>query len=263
MKRGWSDQQPGGVALRITSKVANENLLAERHERLVDAATELFVTNGFHKTSVREIAAAAGWRMGTLYLYITRKEDVLYLIVQRIMAELAGIIDEPRADTSARDVFRAAIDGYFRKAEHMSRELRLVYREWASLLPEHAAEARDLEAPVIDFFAGIVARGIESREFAPVDARMMALNVINMAHFWALKGMLDQLISFDQYRAQQIDLLLSYLVHGGGAAATPTGDETAVVASYPPGSRDGSVTRRTAARDSGTSHRRGRRIAVA
>ncbi len=202
----------------VTSKVANEGLLAERHEQLIAAATQLFLENGFHKTSVREIAAAAGWRMGTLYLYITRKEDVLYLIVKTIMTELASVIDSVEPYPTARETFYSAADYYFQTAARMAEELRLVYREWASLLPEHATDGRAREQPVVEFFAGIVCRGIEAGEFAQVDPRLVAYNVIHLAHFWALKQpTLGQLMSFDAYREQQLGFLLSLLVHGPAA----------------------------------------------
>ncbi|MBI2760174.1 MAG: TetR/AcrR family transcriptional regulator [Chloroflexi bacterium] len=205
----------------VTSKVANEGLLAERHEQLIAAATQLFLENGFHKTSVREIAAAAGWRMGTLYLYITRKEDVLYLIVKTIMTELAGVIDNTAPHATARETFYAAADYYFKTAARMTQELQLVYREWASLLPEHALDGRARETPVVEFFAEIIQRGIEAGEFAPVDPKLVAYDVIHLAHFWAVKqATLGPMMSFDAYREQQIGFLLTFLLHGPAAPAT-------------------------------------------
>jgi len=212
--------------LLIASKVADEELLAERHEQLIAAATDLFLENGFHKTSVREIAAAAGWRMGTLYLYIARKEDVLYLIVKTIMADLASVTETVAPLPTARETFYAAADYYFKTAARMVRELRLVYREWASLRPEHVADGRAREQEVVEYFVEIVRRGIETGEFVPVDPRLVAYNVITLAHAWALRTPLGQFLSFDAYREQQIGFLLSLLVNG---PATP-GDLT-----YPPG----------------------------
>jgi TetR/AcrR family transcriptional regulator, cholesterol catabolism regulator len=224
--------------LLVTSKVANEGLLAERHEQLIAAATQLFLENGFHKTSVREIAAAAGWRMGTLYLYITRKEDVLYLIVKTIMTELAGVIDHTEPRATARETFYAAADYYFRTSARMTLELQMVYREWASLLPEHARDGRARETPVVEYFAGIVQRGIDAGEFARVDPKLVAYDVIHLAHFWAVKqATLGPMMSFDAYREQQIGFLLTFLLHG--PAAPVTDDAPATLSLVEDGRQDG------------------------
>jgi AcrR family transcriptional regulator len=214
----------------ISPKVSNEGLLAERHAQLVKAATRLFLDKGFHKTSVREIAAAAGWQMGTLYLYISRKEEVLYLILQAIMDELATVTRTLRPRATARETFQAALEEYFRTAARMGEELRLLYREWDSLLPEHVADGRQRELVVVKFLAQIVEAGIAAGEFRTVDATLTAHNVIMLAHFWALKEhRLSQLMDFETYLTRQRDLFLTYLT-----CAHPTGADDHPAAHLPP-----------------------------
>lgn len=51
---------------------------AERKRlRIVAAATELFARQGFRKTSIEEVAVAAGVAKGTVYLYARNKSDLL------------------------------------------------------------------------------------------------------------------------------------------------------------------------------------------
>ena len=47
---------------------------------MIKGAVTLFKEKGFHRTTTREIAKAAGFSIGTLYEYIRTKEDVLYLV---------------------------------------------------------------------------------------------------------------------------------------------------------------------------------------
>ncbi len=50
---------------------------ADKYRRIVEAATTLFQQQGFEATTTAAIADAAGIGAGTLYLYVTSKEDLL------------------------------------------------------------------------------------------------------------------------------------------------------------------------------------------
>ncbi len=84
--------------------------LADRHiernqKRIERAALRLFIWQGFHGTSVRDIADAAGVSIGNIYNYYETKEQLYESLVRRyeatmaaqmreILAPLLGAIDE-------------------------------------------------------------------------------------------------------------------------------------------------------------------------
>jgi len=72
----------------IPTQIKNPDLVAQRHRQIVDAAVQLFIEQGFHKTTTRQIARAAGFSIGSLYEYIASKEDILYLVCDAIHAEV-------------------------------------------------------------------------------------------------------------------------------------------------------------------------------
>ena len=55
---------------------------------MIKGAVTLFKEKGFHRTTTREIAKAAGFSIGTLYEYIRTKEDILYLVCDSIYDEV-------------------------------------------------------------------------------------------------------------------------------------------------------------------------------
>jgi AcrR family transcriptional regulator len=93
---------------------------AEQQQRtrddVLEAADRLFVEQGFHATSVDQIAEAAGYTKGAVYSNFAAKEDLFFAVyerrVARSVAELERTLaraDSPRAwlesvadDTSAR-----------------------------------------------------------------------------------------------------------------------------------------------------------------
>ncbi|CAN0602748.1 unnamed protein product, partial [Ectocarpus sp. 12 AP-2014] len=57
--------------------------LEEKERIILDAATELFATAGFHGTSTRKIAAAAGVSEGTVFHYFGSKNELMLGILDR------------------------------------------------------------------------------------------------------------------------------------------------------------------------------------
>ncbi len=72
----------------IPTQVKDPELVDRRRRQIADAAVQLFIDNGFHKTTTRQIAGAAGFSIGSLYEYFASKEDILYMVCESIHAEV-------------------------------------------------------------------------------------------------------------------------------------------------------------------------------
>jgi len=70
-----------------------------RH-RIFQAATQLFLRQGFHETSMRQIARVVGMGKSTLYDYFSCKEDILLFFVEQEMT----VINEAASDIAAQDL---------------------------------------------------------------------------------------------------------------------------------------------------------------
>jgi AcrR family transcriptional regulator len=70
---------------------------AARRRQIVEEAYRVFATRGYHGSSLREIAAAAGISLSNLQHYFTGKEDVL-LAVLELRDELGAGVDAPEDD---------------------------------------------------------------------------------------------------------------------------------------------------------------------
>jgi AcrR family transcriptional regulator len=71
--------------VKATSKDAG--LIQERRSVLIDAAVKVFKEKGFHDTTVRDIGRVAGMTQGSIYNYVASKDDILYLVCDRIVSE--------------------------------------------------------------------------------------------------------------------------------------------------------------------------------
>jgi AcrR family transcriptional regulator len=70
-----------------------------KRQRILQAATDLFIRHGYRKTSVDEVAHGAGVAKGTVYLYFKTKADLLTQAIveekKRYLIEIKPILETP------------------------------------------------------------------------------------------------------------------------------------------------------------------------
>lgn len=87
----------------------SEAAIESRKNRIEEAARELFIGQGFHATSMRDIAKGAGVSLGNLYNYYETKDAIFESIVAKYMEviderlrDMFASIDEPLEPESLR-----------------------------------------------------------------------------------------------------------------------------------------------------------------
>jgi AcrR family transcriptional regulator len=78
--------------------------------RIQEVALDLFIDEGYDKTSLREIAERLGVTKAALYYHFPTKEDIVSSMVEDRMAGLKEVIDwakeQPRTEETRREVIR-------------------------------------------------------------------------------------------------------------------------------------------------------------
>src|SRR5919205_1025940 len=114
----------------VQASVKDERLVQKRRDQMIKGAVSLFKQKGFHRTTTREIAKAAGFSIGTLYEYIRSKEDVLYLvcdsIYDHVKERLEQDLDQKKGTLSS---LKLGIADYFRVIDDMQDEVLVMYQE--------------------------------------------------------------------------------------------------------------------------------------
>jgi AcrR family transcriptional regulator len=84
--------------------VTERTTKGERTRELIyTTALELFVSKGYHATTMRDIAAASGCSLGLAYRYFARKEELVLALYQRLAQEIdAQVRDLPAAPLAQR-----------------------------------------------------------------------------------------------------------------------------------------------------------------
>ena len=68
--------------MQVQARVKNKSLISEKRRQIIEGAIQVFKRKGYHKATVREIAREARIGLGSIYDYVTSKDDILYLFFE-------------------------------------------------------------------------------------------------------------------------------------------------------------------------------------
>ncbi|MGA6926466.1 MAG: TetR/AcrR family transcriptional regulator [Desulfosarcina sp.] len=175
----------------IPTQVKNQALVEQRRRQIIDAAVNLFIENGFHKTTTRQIAQAAGISIGSLYEYIATKEDVLYLVCDAIHAEIErGVGDALNRAQRGKNPLAEVIREYFTVCQRMNDHILLIYQETQSLPGKWQRIVLGNEIRITGIFTGVLARLMASGDLSRIPPRrldLVAHNIAVLGHMWTFR----------------------------------------------------------------------------
>ncbi|WP_433328907.1 TetR/AcrR family transcriptional regulator [Spirillospora sp. CA-294931] len=195
-----------------------EERRAERRERLLSAALELFGTRGYAATSIERLCTTAAVSTRNFYEEFTGREELLTILHQRFnercstaLAEAYAAADAEGADLRTR--VERAVRAYMGTAAADPRWARVAYVEVIGVSPElerHRLGWRERWEHTISTVANdAVARG----EATDRDYRLTAIAVIgavnNLAHHWSSR---DRDIPADDIAAELTHLIVSSMM---------------------------------------------------
>ncbi|MBW1955177.1 MAG: TetR/AcrR family transcriptional regulator [Deltaproteobacteria bacterium] len=175
----------------IPTQIKNPELVRRRRRQIAEAAVGLFIENGFHKTTTREIARAAGVSIGSLYEYVASKEDVLYLVCESIHEEVErGVAEAMNRAGRGKETLAAVLREYFWVCHRMSDFILLIYQETRSLPPQWRKKVLENELRITGIFVEVLARLAEQGAIPKMDDRSLEIaahNISVLGHMWTFR----------------------------------------------------------------------------
>ena len=145
----------------IGTNVKDDALVKQRREEIIQAASKIFTEKGYHLATIRDICKASGFGPGTLYNYIKKKEDILYLIYNQLTMMLTQCLVETIENTKK--------DPYEQLKEALSKTIDIIwdykdlvllmYQETASLDRESMHNILKRESDYVALWERILERG--------------------------------------------------------------------------------------------------------
>jgi AcrR family transcriptional regulator len=131
----------------------------ERLDLFLSRAAKVFADQGYHSTTMRDLAAATGMSLAGMYYYVRGKEELLYRIQERAFTRvLAGaehaLARRPGADPLERlQSFIHHHVGFF--AAHMA-EMKVLSHEANSLTGDRQRKVNAIKRRYVDLLEGLL-----------------------------------------------------------------------------------------------------------
>jgi AcrR family transcriptional regulator len=198
---------------------ADPALLAERRRlQISNAAIKCFSKNGYHPTTIREVAEEAGVSIGMIYQYFSDKEELLYYSLSAVLNGYRAEIPAATkgiADPLAR--FCQAVHAYGRVQARSVDATTLTYRETKSLTRGHRDTLKQLELDTNELIASSVRECINLGLFSDVDVETFTYQIVLHSHAWSLKSWnFAGRMTIEEYVDRGLRLLLKAVLTGRG-----------------------------------------------
>ncbi len=193
----------------MSPRRANPELAERRREALVKAGYAEIVEKGIHATTIDGVIARAGFSKGGALYYFRTRDDLLYAVLEWLLAQLDRTLDQVASSREApRARLASELEVLFHSAE-VNRKLYLVLLDFAAL----GLRMERFRVLLAGFFERcrkrdevIVEEGIRDGQFRPVKpedaARTLRSLVDGYNLHWLLTGEGDSLESYrDRCRA--------------------------------------------------------------
>ena len=150
---------------------------ARRRRQLLDVALEQFASRGFHRTSMEEVADAAGVTKPVLYQHFRSKRALYLELLDDVGTQLLDEILKATAQAGGpRQQVEAGFGAYFRTIAANGDAFRLLFGSGARRDDEFAEAVHRVEAAIAGAIAGLIDADIDDEH-----RRLLAHAIVGLA----------------------------------------------------------------------------------
>lgn len=149
---------------------------AERREQLLAVALDVFARDGFHQTSMNDVADAAGITKPVLYQHFESKRELYLAVIEeagRRMIEAIG--HESLATADERERTRRGFAAYFRWVYDDHDAFQVLFSSGSRRDPEFNEIVRSFTAQIADLIEPLITADID-----PDHRRTLAYAIVGM-----------------------------------------------------------------------------------
>jgi AcrR family transcriptional regulator len=186
-----------------------------RRNQILDAATKVFVRQGFQHARMDDIVEESGLSKGTLYWYFKSKEDIINAILHRLFTgDLAYLENLMQAEGTASERLIQLTDHRITGLQQMSSLVPIIFEFYAVAV--HQQWVKQFINEYFQHFRALleelIQEGINNGEFRKVNARNTAISITSLYEGLTLHWMIDpQTVQLEILNENSISLFLDGL----------------------------------------------------
>ena len=186
-----------------------------RRNQILDAATQVFVRQGFQHARMDDIVEESGLSKGTLYWYFKSKEDIINAILRRLFAgDLEHLESLLNAEGTASERLVQLTNHRVIGLKRMSSLVPIIFEFYAVAV--HQQWVKQFISEYFKHFRTLleelIQQGIDRGEFRHVNARNAAISFASQYEGLTLHWMMDpQTVQWEILSEDSIPMLLDGL----------------------------------------------------
>ena len=208
--------KPPTTDAEVPTQIKNPELVRERRRQIIDSTVKLFIEHGYHKTTTRMIAKASNFSIGSLYEYVSSKEDLLYLVCKTIHEEVQTAVEKALSNTDkGREKLAEVIRQYFYVCHKMGNHILLMYQVTQFLPEKWKVRVLVNELNITDIFINALSSLSGKNKFPSLDDKTVNLvghNISVLGQMWAFRRWhMQKNFSIEEYTKIQTDFILGLI----------------------------------------------------
>ncbi len=173
----------------VRTKVRDPELVRKMQKQIVKGAIKVLRIKGFHSASIREIAKAARMSLGSIYNYIEKKEDILFLVHNEVLDEIYARMDAIVAEYEKPvDQLVNVLKGLFDLTCQLREEMLFIYTETKSLEKWYLHDILKREAEFVAKYRELIERGVQEGVFECDNPDLIANIILFTGSIVPLRG---------------------------------------------------------------------------
>ncbi|MDJ0623739.1 MAG: TetR/AcrR family transcriptional regulator [Desulfocapsaceae bacterium] len=200
----------------VATQIKNQKLVEERRRQIVDVAVKLFIKHGYHKTTTRILAKETGLSIGSLYEYVSTKDDVLYLVCIAIHTEVEQALKKALAKNTmgGREALTEIVRAYFLVCNRMSDHVLLMYQVTHFLPEKWQKKVLEAELRITNLFIDAMLQLKKEGKLTLDDGtiNLIGHNISIIGHTWAFRRWyFAKHFNIEQYIEKQTEFIMGFL----------------------------------------------------
>jgi TetR/AcrR family fatty acid metabolism transcriptional regulator len=198
--------------------------VGNKRERIISAAARFFGEKGYHNTTTSEIAAAAGVAAGTIYIYVSSKEELLVAVFEEFLGThmdrlREGVAREPGPEAKLRRLLALGLELMERNPDS-ARIFLSQLRQSTSMIKTVAKRSSRAYKDIIE---KVLEEGMRAGVFRHMDVREAATMLFGAYQQLVLDWVADD---YSYSLTERADAAADFVLRGL-TAAVPSGSAVA------------------------------------
>jgi AcrR family transcriptional regulator len=179
---------------RIQLVTPRPDVSQARREQIITAAVSVFTRLGFHEARMDDIVQESGLSKGALYWYFKSKDDIIAAIMDRFIdREIEGMESALKLEAPVAEKLLRLHEMFIEEMRDMIGLMPILYEFYAAATRKASVRKALLRffQPMRKLLSALLQQGIDNGEFKPVDADVIAVDLIAFYEGLLLLAVLD------------------------------------------------------------------------